>query len=147
MRGIHIFITWLRQEKGVVSVEMALIATSVFLLILPLTDFSTRLYNSMQLASAVRAAAQYAIAHPEDIAGIEAAAGNNAGSLDSEELTIETEGFCECGGTAYACENDCGYGMQSYLSISANYNQELLVSYPGYGDSTTITHTTTIRIE
>ena len=135
------------DQRGVISVELALIASVVFFAVLPLADFATRIYNGLQLASSVRSAMQYAIEHPDDTDGIESIAESNAGTLDTNEMHVTTSQFCECGGSVYSCENTCGYGMQTYLNVNATYNQELLMTYPGYGGVTTITKELTVRIQ
>lgn len=136
-----------RDERGAISVEMALIASAMFFAALPLADMTVRLFSSMQLTSSVRAGMQYAMEHPDDIAGIENAMMGNTGSLDSEVMEVSVDQFCECAGTVYGCDEVCGYGMQTFLSLNASYNQGLLMDYPGFGQSLPMTKSMTLRIE
>lgn len=148
MKKLHTHIVrWKKDQQGVISVEMALIATAVFFAALPLSDLAARVYNSLQLSNSLRAAMQYAIEHPDDEAGIQNVALGNAGSLDTEQMSVDPDQFCECNGSTYNCADTCGYGMQTYLSITATYNQELLMDYPGYGNVLPMTKELTVRIE
>lgn len=138
---------WKHDQRGIISVELALIATAVFFALLPLADIASTIYNSQQLSSSIRTAMQYAAENPDDTAGIESVAEANAGSLDTDAMSVTTSEFCECGGSVYGCNNSCAYGMQTYLSVSATYDQTLLVDYPGYGQQFPITKELTVRIE
>ena len=135
------------NKHGAISVELALIASAVFLSALPLTDIITRVYNSQQLASAVRASMQYAMTNPDDSAGIESVAQSNAGSLDTDEMTVTTTETCECNGITQTCGDSCAYGEQTYLTVSATYNQTLIMDYPAYGNEVPITRELSVRIE
>lgn len=136
-----------KRNDGAVSVEMGLIASAIFLSIIPLSDLVTRIHNGQQLASSVRASMQYVINNPDDTSGIESVAESNAGSLDTDELTVSSSEFCECNGVTQTCGDSCAYGEQTYLSVSATYNQSLTMEYPGYGNEVPITHELTMRVE
>lgn len=136
-----------QNQRGAMSVELALIGSALFFAALPLSDLISSVYNSQQLVSATRAAMNYALKHPDDTAGIEGAAQNNAGSMDTEKMSVSTSTFCECGGSSYSCNNVCAYGMQEYLTVSATYTQTLMIDYPGYGQEVPITKELTVRTE
>lgn len=136
-----------RDQRGAMSVELALIATALFFAALPLSDLIASVYNSQQLASANRAAMNYALNNPNDSSGTESAAKNNAGSMDQERMSVSTSTFCECGGSEYSCDNECAYGMQQYMTVSTTYTQSLTIDYPGYGQEVPITKSLTVRTE
>lgn len=138
---------FLSNRQGSVSVEMALIASAFFFVALPVADVGTRLYTSLELSSAVRTGLQYAIRNPDDSAGIQSVVENNVDGMDTNELAVTASEFCECNGSSQTCGDVCAYGEQTYVQVSATYDQELLMNYPIYGNTLPITRTVSVRIE
>lgn len=136
-----------RHNDGSISVELALIATALFFAALPLGDLVTRMYNGQQLSSAVRAGMTHAMKNGWDTSGVETAVTSNSGSLNPEGMEVDTDEFCECNGAISSCDEVCEYGMQTFLTVSASYTQNLFVDYPGYGDETIINRSLTVRVE
>lgn len=135
------------DTRGAISVEIALIASAIFLSTLPVADIMVRVHSGLQVSSAVRAGMQYAMNNPTDYDGIEDIVLQNAGALDADEFTVVASEFCECNGTAQTCGDVCAYGEQSYVNVTGTYNQSLMINYPVYGNTTVITRELAMRVE
>lgn len=134
-----------RAEEGAISVEMALVAGVLMIALLPMIDAGFALYRSIQLAGAVRAGMHYAHSNPENTTGIEQAI-RAASNLTEDNLDVDIEEVCECGGLTASCLASCSTGMAQYISISASYAEPTLLDY-GNGSLLDITQTKRVRTE
>ncbi|MCH7929955.1 MAG: pilus assembly protein [Proteobacteria bacterium] len=102
----------LKSARGAAVIEFALLAPIVLLMVVGAIDFGTFIYQKMQLQSAARAGAQYAIqsdATVTDTAGI-ATAAQIASELDFTGVTLTTTRYCACSDgdeTAVDAEEGC----------------------------------------
>lgn len=107
-----------RRRSGVSSLEFALVVPVLFAMLIGLVDWGLAIDARIQLRSAVRAGAQYALRQPTDSAGIAAAVRVAASdlSLSVDDPVI----WCECAGAAAGCTGGCQGGMQRFLSVTAS---------------------------
>ena len=141
--------------RGSVAVELALLAPVLAGVLIGIVDIGTYINQKMQLQSAARAGAQYAIqsdGNAEDTAGIfdvVAAASNMdagftvtsvafCGCADGTETTVSTTG---CGGT-------CAGGDSPALSVRVTVSNTFtpIFPYPGLPDSVDLQGQTSLRV-
>ena len=141
-----------RGNSGVASVELALFAPFLVLLLIAMTDYGLAWTRQMALANAVRAGTQYAmIRRPVqgDVTGIhqkvlDAAPADLGGA---PQVTF----FCECpSGQAVADCNpaSCGAGidLRHYVTVTLEEDYPLILTYPGISNPISLENTATIRL-
>src|SRR5215469_3488120 len=121
------------RKKGIATIEFALIAPIVLLILAGVLNYSTALRIALAAADAARAGAQYGSLTPSnsvDIAGMEAAALNAAPGVNG--LTATAVQFCQCpGGVAVSCSGSCSGKMLVYVTVTTQTTAPNLFSYPG----------------
>ena len=136
----------LRDRRGVSAVEFALVAPVLIAIPIPVYDIGSSLHAKMQVEEAVQAGAQYVIAHTFDSAKVSAA----AAAASSLPVTITTAEACGCpsGNTisAQPCGNACPNGTtaKKYATINGQATYTPLISYPVYGNTFTLTASSTV---
>lgn len=108
-------------NRGVSAVEFALITPVILMAMLGLFDYGMAMYNKIELTSAVRSGAQFAMLDASDIATIQSVV-SLATNLDPTTITVTPTPFCECAnGTTITCGNACADGSSNryFLTVSA----------------------------
>lgn len=99
-----------RDERGIASVEFAVVASIVLTLLLAAYDIGNVVLQSSQLSQAVRAGAEFAISFPTDTPGIQRTVTDalpiNMQSLVPTANIIVTVG-CSSGGAATTSTDPC----------------------------------------
>ena len=143
--------SFVRCLRAAVTVELALLAPVLMLMLVGVIDFGGAIYEQMQLTSAARAGVQFAIqsaANVDDTVGILQAV-QNAGSLDTANVTITTTQFCGCpDGSAATCTDTCGGGGTpgTYVSITVVEQYSTLFPYPGIDNPITLEGNAVMRV-
>lgn len=106
-----------RWRSGVSSLEFALLMPIMLAMLVGLVDWGLAIDQRIQLQTAVRAGAQYALRMPTDTAGITAAV--RAAAVDRTLTVGSPVMWCECGGAAASCSGSCDGGLQRFLSVNA----------------------------
>ena len=132
-------------KRGASAVEFAMIASFLSIIMLNVVDIAIFMFRKMELTSAVRAGAQYALVHdaPTD-ANIQTVV-ENATNTTGMTVTIDSN-VCGCAdGTTITCATgSCASGnIHYYTSISATMTPDWIF-LPG---TKAMTSTVTIRTE
>ena len=140
----------LKLTRGAAVIEFALLAPVLLLMVIGAIDIGTFIYQKMQLQSAARAGAQYAIqsdANISDTDGILNAA-EIASELDFTGVTTTTTQFCACSdgiesatdGTG-SCGGTCAGGEFPGLYVRVNLKGEFAPLFPIAGISNLVSST------
>ena len=108
-----------RRQHGQSLVEFALIATLLLTMLLGMVDFALAYYSQVVIKNAVAEGGYYAIQHPGDTAGIEAA-------ID-KELLANRQFIQKNSVVVTACVDDGVGGKKT--TIQATYTHNMLFSY------------------
>ncbi len=116
---------WRRDERGVSAVEFALIVPVMLVMFLSISDYAVAVYHKIELASATRAGAQYALVDSSttlDTASILSVVQNST-LLDPANLTVTVNETCSCSnGSSVSCTGTCTTGsVQHFANIAASY--------------------------
>lgn len=145
-------------ERGSVTVEGALVATVLFVLLLGVIDFGLAFRRQSELANAVRAGTQYALVRrPQqgDVEPIRDAVYQAAPFAEGTQGTaLEVEFYCECpDGTPSQCSAAGGVALCSggverhaFLRVHLSENYELMLAYPGLGSDIDLSAEGTLRL-
>lgn len=141
--------TLARTEVGSVSVELALISSFFFALLVGVADFGMALNERGRLESAAHAGALYgatSIAASSDTTGIDAAVRADAG--DDGAPTVTSEQFCQCSGAAASCGGTCASGDEPrmYVRVTVRLEHATMFDYPFIPDPWILTHAATMRV-
>lgn len=143
--------------RGSVAIELALLAPVLAALLIGSVDFGTYIYKKMQLQSASRAGAQFAIqedGNAEDSAGIKTAVLSSADDLDTG-INIVSTAYCSCAdGTETTvsaitgCSGTCSGGDSPALSVRVTVSNTFtpIFPYPGFPDSLDLQGETSLRV-
>lgn len=140
----------LKSTRGAAVIEFALLAPVLLLMVVGAIDIGTFIYQKMQLQSAARAGAQYAIqsdANISDTDGILNAA-QIASELDFTGVTPTTTTFCACSdgiesdpdGTG-SCGGTCAGGEFPGLYVRVNLTGQFTPLFPIAGISNLVSST------
>lgn len=110
-----------RRQHGQSLVEFALVATVLLTMLLGMVDFAFAYYSQVVIKNAVAEGGYYAIQHPGDTAGIEAA-------IDAE---LANRQFIQKVGSPSisVCVADSAGGGEMKTTIQVTYIHHLLFSY------------------
>ncbi|MFQ5784776.1 MAG: TadE/TadG family type IV pilus assembly protein [Alphaproteobacteria bacterium] len=135
------------------TVELALLIPIFVLILLGSVDYGSMIVEKMQLQNAARSGMQYALqssANIDDTEGIEEVVRLARGDEDEdEELNVSTSVFCECAdGSAIVCTATCTGNQppRRFVDVTVDKNYQMVFSYPGFGNSTTLTGQATVRV-
>lgn len=111
-----------RSQKAAVAIEFALLVPVMGIMLLGLLDYAIAAFHKMELESATRSGAQYAMLDSSDTALITTTVENST-FLDTGNLTVSITEFCECiDGSSVSCADTCATGsVRSYMQITAQY--------------------------
>ncbi len=148
-----------RHERGSISVETALISTFLLSLGIGAIDFGLALERKMDMANAVRAGMQYALVRKPvqgDMTAIEAAVTSAlVNGISSSGTELSSEIYCGCpDGATMDClgtgdeDLHCSDGSQraAYIILTLTEDYGLMWTYPGFGNSLSITETVSVRL-
>ncbi|MGE0734935.1 MAG: TadE/TadG family type IV pilus assembly protein [Alphaproteobacteria bacterium] len=138
-----------RNDQGVAAVELALLSPVILVLLAFLFDFGMGMLNHMQLSSAARAGAQYALLVAPDTTGVQQAVDGAAG-LKDPPLNITVEQFCECtDGTTITCGTTCSNNItyMLFVRVTATQSYSPMFPMPGLPETMTLTGKATVRIQ
>ncbi len=140
----------LKSARGAAVIEFALLAPVLLLMVVAAIDFGTFIHQKMQLQSAARAGAQFAIqsdASISDTAGILNAA-QIASELDFTGVAIETTQFCACSDGIEStpdgngsCGGTCAGGEFPGLYVRVNLAGQFTPLFPIAGISNLVSST------
>ncbi len=135
-------------RSGNATVEFALLAPLLMLLVVGLADFGLAVHDRMRLASAVRAGLQYAIHHSANPAQIEQAVLGAVGPLAASTTVSVAEG-CECpDGTAVECDDTCPAGRRrAFVHVRAEQAHAVLLPWPGIETPAVLRAAASVRIQ
>lgn len=103
---------------------MAIIAPTMILMLIGMVDYGLAALHTMELESAARSGAQYALIDSSNTSLIETTVENST-NLDAANLTVTVSEFCECSdGTTVDCSTGtCTSGsVRTYMSIATSYS-------------------------
>lgn len=131
-------------RDGVAAVEFALIVPVMLIILMGLLDYAIAVFHKMELESAVRSGAQYALVQDSNsatIIGVVEASTN----LEIANVTVTVTESCECSdGSAIACAGTCLTDpVRHYTTVTANYIHTWFF-LPG---TQTLTQSITIRTQ
>lgn len=142
---------------GSVAIELALLTPVLAALLIGSVDLGTYIYKKMQLQSASRAGAQYAIqsgGNAEDEAGIAAAILASSSDLDAG-VGIDAAAFCGCidgsetplsdtTGCSTTCPGGDFPGLSVRVTVTNTYTP--IFPYPGIPDNIVLRGSTSLRV-
>lgn len=137
------------RDDGSAAVEFALIAPVLVLMLIAVVDLGLVMIDNVRLSSAVRAGAQFAMQDPDDKTSIRTVAVNATTlTIDPADITVSDK-FCECDGVVSACDTTCasGFAPGEYVTVTATTTVTSILSYPWLPSPTTLSQSTTIRVE
>lgn len=105
------------DRRGIATLEMALLAPFLMLLLLAVFELGTAIEQSLRLETAARAGALHAAALPTDAAGIEATV---RAALDGwTNVTVAPATLvCECPGAgAVSCTGTCAAPIERFVTV------------------------------
>jgi Flp pilus assembly protein TadG len=136
-----------KDERGAITVEMAVIATAVFFMVPIMMDLTALISGSMILASSVRAGDTIALAQPSNTSAIGEAIAQASG-LPTSSVIVGTSTFCECDTVSTLCSTTTcpgGGTPATYMTISAQYTVPTILEYPT-PNPFTLTKSNTLRV-
>ena len=139
-----------RRCLGIVTIEFALVAPLMLLLLAGVLDFGRSVRAAICVADAARAGAQYGSLSPAnagDTTGIQNAAKNAA--PDVTTLTVTMVKSCACsGGSSVSCSGSCTGGkMLIYSKVTAQVTCQPIFSYPGLAYTGVTSSTASLRAQ
>ncbi len=117
----------LRQRRGAIAVEMAIVAPILALCLISVYDLGNALQQHIRLREAVRAGGLFAQTYPDDLSGIQSAV--TSAVSDWNNVSVSTPNrYCECWNLANntfsstnSCNSECSSGTQlGFVSVSAS---------------------------
>lgn len=137
-------------RRAIATVEFALVAPLLMLLLAGVLDFSMLLRTATCAASAARAGTEYGSRTPStstDYAGMEAAALNSTPGVVG--MTVVASRFCECaGGSAVSCSGGCAGGkMLIYVQVTTQVAAPNVFHYSGLNISNLLTSAAAMRAQ
>ncbi len=133
-----------RDEKGVSAVEFGLISAVLMIIMLGVLDYAIALFGKMEMISAVRSGAQFALVNSASLPNITTAVQNST-NLDNTYFSVIPTEFCECSdGSAVVCGNTCAVDQVSrFIQIDGTYNYQPIF----LPNVITMTTSTIIRVQ
>jgi Flp pilus assembly protein TadG len=144
-----------RARAGVSSIEFALTAPLMLILLMPVVDLGMGFYQQMQVSNAAEAGAQYVMQNGfGNLTAIESAV-TSATTLSGISASPAPTEACGCPNStntaivAATCGSTCPTTSQTagvYVTVNAEANYTPLLSYPVLGSSRTLTAQSVVRI-
>lgn len=126
---------------GAAAVEFAIIAPVVLALLAGLANYGLAMFEKMELTSAARAGAQYALLDDSDSSAI-ATAVVNATNLDITASNVSSTAFCEDDDGATATCGDAD-ATRTFMTVTVNKDFTLLI----LGTTLSLSGSATVRTE
>jgi Flp pilus assembly protein TadG len=142
--------TW-RDRRAGASVEFAIAASFLTLLMVGTYDFATLGRRAIEVGNAARAGAAHAQRFGWNTTNVQAAVTSAIGNAAITASPAPAQ-FCGCptasGVTETLCTAACPDGQSSgtYVRVSARATHTFLITYPGRGASQTLSATTVARV-
>ena len=146
-----------RCARGSVAIEIALLAPVLAALLLGSVDFGTFVFQKMQVQSASRAGAQFAIqsaGNADDTGGISNAALTSSSNLEAG-TSVKSVSFCACAdgsetavSATTGCGGTCSGGDFPALTVRVTVSNTFtpIFPYPGIPDSILLEGETSLRV-
>jgi len=141
----------LGERSGAAAVELALALPFLAAVLLPMVDIGMAAYQQMAVDDAAQAGAAYALVHGWNSSAIQAAVAS-ASDIAGISASPAPSQFCGCpSGSAVAtasCGSNCANGQAAgtYVTVSARRSFTPLVPYSGFGASTVLSASSTVRL-
>jgi len=134
-----------RSTRAAAAVEFAIFLPIISAFLLGIVNYGLATFDKMELTSAARAGAQWALLDSSDTTAIKQAVVDSTNlSLTTSDVTTSTA--CECAdGSSVTCGATCGDGSSNryYLTVTASVDHSLLL----LGTSITLTSSATVRTQ
>lgn len=140
-----------RDRRAGASVEFAIAASFLTLLMVGTYDFATLGRRAIEVGNAARAGAAHAQRFGWNVANVQAAVTSATGNGAITASPAPAQ-FCGCptatGVAETPCNGTCSGGLAagSYVRVSAQVTHAYLISYPGRGASQTLSATSVARV-
>lgn len=135
----------LRSTRAAAAVEFAIFVPIISAFLLGIVNYGLATFDKMELTSAARAGAQWALLDSSSTTAIKQAVVDSTNlSLTTSNVTTSTA--CECAdGSSVTCGATCGDGSANryYLTVNASVDHSLLL----LGTSITLTSSATVRTQ
>jgi Flp pilus assembly protein TadG len=137
-------------RTGIATVEFALVAPLLMLLLAAVLDGAMVLRYATTAANAARIGAQYgsmSTSNAANTAGMQSAALNAATGMTG--MTATAVRSCQCsGGSSISCTGSCTGGkMMIYVQVTTRVTAPSVFSYPGLSLSSGIAYTASMRAQ
>ena len=137
-------------RRGIATVEFALMAPLLLLLLAGVLDFAMLLRTSTCAAGAARAGIEYgsrSTSSAVDYAGMQAAALNSAPGVSG--MTATASRYCQCvGGSQVSCTGSCTGGkMLVYVQVVTQVTANTVFNYSGLNFSGVVTSQARMRAQ
>ncbi len=115
-----------KNVKGNVAIEFALVAPFLFLLVSGIMNFGLILANQNQLYSIVNTGMLYAAGQSKTAAEVQTIMQGAIPTMSP--LTITASSFCRCGGASATCSSTCSDGSTAatYITMTAQSSVSLV---------------------
>ena len=138
------------NRQGIATVEFALVAPLLMLLLAAVLDFSMLLRTATCAANAARAGSEYgsrSTSAAVDYAGMQAAALNSAPGVAG--MTAAATQFCQCsGGSSVSCTGSCNGGkMLIYVQVTTQATAHTIFNYSPLSFSGLVTSQVSMRAQ
>ena len=143
--------------RGSVAIELALLAQVLAAILLGSIDLGTYIYEKMQMQSAARAGAQYAVqsdGNYADTAGISTAVLASSTDLETS-VTVTSKSYCACAdgsetalSASLGCSGTCTGGDTPALTVRITVTNTFtpIFPYPGIPDNIVLTGVSSLRV-
>ena len=138
------------RSRGIATLEFALVAPLLLLLLAGVLDFSMLLRTAACAADAARAGTEYgskSATAAADTAGMQAAALDAAPGVTG--MTATATRSCKCSdGSAVSCGGTCASGkMMIYVQVTTQVAAPIVFDYPAFNLSDTVSATASMRAQ
>ena len=123
------------SRRGTAAVELALLSPVLCLLFVLAIDYARIFYFTMVVTNCARSGALYGSQNPttaNDQSGISAAAGMDAGNLNSQKLTVSS--------------STDSASSPTYVLVTVTYPFTTISNFPGIASTTTISRTIRLTV-
>ncbi len=125
-----------KSQRGTGLIELALLFTTIMLLLLGVVDFALAIQAQMVVSEAACAGADYGAyqGSSPNTATMQTVAANSAGGISGFSAVATKWCACSSGGSAVSCTSTCGastYGPIVYVQVVTSATASLLFKYTG----------------
>jgi Flp pilus assembly protein TadG len=137
-----------KWRAGQSTVEMAIAAPVLVVLLLAVADFARVSYAAMEVASAARAGVQYGA--QSYVTAIDLTGMQNAAITDGKDvqgLTAAASDFCMCNGAVVACSPPACSEPQNFVQVTTKATFNTVLSYPGIPSPVNLSSTAVMEVQ